>query len=141
MNLYVYRDTLKSGVTLGKLYVDGIYFCETLEDEMRTGPKVKGATAIPCGTYRLSLTHSPRFGVVMPLVEGVPGFDGIRIHSGNTDADTEGCLLVGASRGVINGKPAVLDSRQAYARLFPLLGKAADKNGRVGVITYSTVAP
>ena len=141
MNLYVYRDTLKPGVTLGKLYIDGVYFCETLEDEMRTGPKVKGATAIPCGTYAVRLTMSPRFDRVMPLVANVPGFTGIRIHAGNDADDTEGCLLVGTAPGTLNGKPAVLDSRVAFARLFAKLTGAADKSGIVGTITYSLTPP
>lgn len=146
MRLYVHRDSHEPGKpTLGKLYVDGVYECETLEDEYRgddMAKKVKGATAIPCGTYPLLITDSPRFGKPLPLVANVPGFEGIRIHTGNDAGDTEGCLLVGTARGVLNGVRAVLDSRTAYARLFAKMAPVADRQrGTVGVITYSLTPP
>lgn len=145
MRLYVHRDSHEPGKpTLGRLYIDGRFECFTLEDEYRgddPSKKVKAETAIPCGTYPLKLTHSPRFGRVLPLVENVPGFVGIRIHAGNDADDTEGCLLVGTSRGTLNGKDAVLDSRTAFARVFAAMNGVVDKNGLVGTITYSLTAP
>lgn len=81
---------------MGKLYIDGKFQCFTLEDEFRT-IKVKDETRIPSGTYGVIWTYSNRFKRDMLLLEQVPGFAGIRIHSGNTDKDTSGCILVGES--------------------------------------------
>jgi hypothetical protein len=99
MKLELLRDTYSSKFTLGKLYVDGVAFCGTLEDKVRTGPKVPHATAIPTGTYKVVIDMSTRFKRLMPHVLNVPDFEGIRIHPGNTDADTEGCILVGKRSG------------------------------------------
>jgi hypothetical protein len=99
MKLQLLRDTFGESFTLGKLTVNDADFCDTLEDQVRTGPKVPHETAIPDGTYKVILDMSTRFKRVMPHVLDVPGFDGIRIHSGNTDADTEGCILVGKRTG------------------------------------------
>ena len=102
MNITVLRHTSEGGATLGKLYIDGIFACHTLEDELREVEgmpvaewKVKGATAIPAGTYRVSLENSGRFGPDTLTINDVPGFTAIRMHAGNTAADTEGCLLLG----------------------------------------------
>ena len=106
MEIKVKRIARKNNYTIGHLYVDGEYLCDTLEDKDRglkdtddlehiKKVKVKGETAIPMGTYKVRLTYSPRFKKTLPLIENVKGFDGIRIHSGNTPKDTEGCLLVG----------------------------------------------
>lgn len=150
MQLYVHRDTRGPGrPTLGKLYIWKAgawhYFCETLEDEYRgddPAAKVKGKTAIGCGTFALLVTHSPAFKRLLPLVDGVPGFVGIRIHPGNTQADTEGCLLVGRVRGTARGEPAVLDSGVTFAELFRQLDAAKNaKTGYVGTITYALTAP
>lgn len=82
--------------TIGDLSIDGFLYCNTLEDTVRPpGVKIPGQTAIPAGRYEVRLTYSQRFKQVMPQLMNVPGFDGIRIHSGNTDKDTAGCLLVG----------------------------------------------
>lgn len=85
--------------TAGRLSIDGEYFCDTLEDTVRTlrnaTDKVPGKTAIPAGEYRVTVTHSPRFKRELPLLERVPFFEGVRIHAGNSDRDTEGCILVG----------------------------------------------
>ena len=104
--------------TIGRLFIDGKYFCDTLEDTVRApGVKVPGRTAIPAGKYKIKLTESLRFKKLMPRLENVPGFTGVLIHSGNTAEDTEGCILVGKNR--VKGK--VLDSRETFARLFKLL--------------------
>lgn len=105
MEIKVKRIARKDNYTIGHLYVDGEYLCDTLEDKDRglkdtddlehiKKVKVKGETAIPMGAYKVRLTFSPRFKKTLPLIENVKGFDGIRIHSGNTPKDTEGCLLV-----------------------------------------------
>lgn len=104
--------------TIGRMSIDGKYFCDTLEDTVRKpGVKIPGKTAIPAGKYKIKLTESLRFGKLMPRLENVPGFTGVLIHSGNTAEDTEGCILVGKNR--VKGK--VLDSRETFARLFRLL--------------------
>lgn len=83
--------------TPGKLYVDGLFECDTLEDAIRPYPKkIKKKTCIWGNrAYRVKITMSPKFGRMMLLVENVPLFDGIRIHAGNDADDTEGCILVG----------------------------------------------
>ena len=96
MELRLDRYDKQSQRTLGKLYVDGLLTCLTLEDTVRApGVKIAGQTAIPYGRYRVTMTFSPKFLVLLPLVNDVPGFDGIRIHPGNTEENTEGCILVG----------------------------------------------
>ena len=104
--------------TIGKLSIDGHYFCDTLEDTVRpAGVKIPGRTAIPAGKYQIEITESIRFNRLMPIIKDVPGFSGVRIHSGNTAEDTEGCILVGFNR--VKGK--VLDSRDTFQKLFKIL--------------------
>ena len=82
--------------TIGRLSIDGSYFCDTLEDVVRPdGVKIYGETAIPKGKYKVVVDMSTRFKKLMPHILNVPMFEGIRIHSGNTDKDTHGCILVG----------------------------------------------
>ena len=123
MNLELKRDSGESPIhgTFGKLFADGVYACETLEDPVReiegapvTNWKIKGDTAIPRGKYRLILNNSQRFRRELPLLLSVPGWDGIRIHPGNTAEDTEGCILVGTKRSNVG----VLHSRDAFNDLF-----------------------
>lgn len=92
-------------VTIGSLSLNGHSICWTCEDPVREVPgqpvsawKIKGSTAIPVGRYKIERTWSPRFQVTMPQLIDVPGFEGIRIHPGNTAADTEGCILPGMER-------------------------------------------
>ena len=117
--------------TIGKLYIDGEYFCDTLEDKDRgltdgmtvseiSKIKIKKETAIPTGTYKVTITYSNRFKKNMPLINDVKGFEGIRIHSGNTDKDTEGCLLVGMN--LERGK--VLKSQETFRKLYKMLSGA-----------------
>ena len=128
MNLTVKRVAKKDAYTIGKLYIDGVYFCDTLEDKDRglkqsddlayiTKHKVYGETAIPTGTYNVSLTYSTKFKKILPLIENVKGFSGIRIHSGNTAQDSLGCILVG--KNTVVGK--VTNSRDAFNALFEKL--------------------
>lgn len=111
MEIKVKRIARKDSYTIGRLYIDDEYFCDTLEDKDRglkqtdtleqiKKVKVKDETAIPIGTYKVTLSYSPRFKKILPLIENVKGFDGIRIHSGNTNKDTSGCLLVGKNTKV-----------------------------------------
>lgn len=94
--------------TVGRLFIDGKYFCDTLEDRYRdldSEKKIYGETAIPEGIYEVRVTWSPRFKRNLPLLFGVPNFEGIRIHRGNYAKDTHGCILVGENKikgGVIN---------------------------------------
>lgn len=84
--------------TIGKLYIDGAYFCDTMEDTVRTGEKIAGKTAIPAGTYKVKMTWSPRFKRYLPEILNVPNFTGVRIHAGNSALDTEGCILLGLNK-------------------------------------------
>jgi hypothetical protein len=99
MEIEVVRDTLTDKSSVGSIYVDGLWHCHSLEDRVRSGPKVQGQTAIPCGRYEVVIDYSNRFKRLMPHILEVPGFTGIRIHKGNTDKDVEGCIAVGAIRG------------------------------------------
>lgn len=111
MLIEVKRVALKEHYTIGKLYIDGVYVCDTLEDKVRIPfIKVYGSTAIPAGTYKMVLDYSNRFKKIMPHILNVPEFEGIRIHSGNTDEDTYRCILVGYNKE----KGKVIDSRVAY---------------------------
>ena len=118
MNIIIKRIFKGVDYTIGKLYIDGKYFCDTLEDTVRApGVKIPGKTAIPAGKYKIKLTESLRFGRLMPRLMDVPGFTGVLIHSGSTAEDTRGCILVGKNR--VKGK--VLDSRETFQRLFTML--------------------
>ena len=133
MRLELRRIAKKPTYTIGRLYINEEYFCDTIEDTDRglnsymsleevKAKKVKGKTAIPTDTYRVKITYSPRFKKDMPLIENVVGFEGIRIHSGNTAEDTEGCIIVGENKVV--GK--VINSKETYNKLFSIL--LQDKN-------------
>lgn len=109
MELKVKRIAKQPKYTIGKLYVDGKVFCDTLEDTDRgltqdmtvdeiTNAKIAGETAIPTGTYNVVITYSPKFNKDLPLIENVKGFEGIRIHTGNRADQTEGCILVGHNK-------------------------------------------
>lgn len=106
--------------TIGELRIDGEWFCWTLEDTVRA-QKIKHETAIPAGEYVVTLSQSARFGTVLPEVHDVPEFLGIRIHPGNSAADTSGCILVGKGR---NGEK-ITDSREAFAGLMSRLQQVA----------------
>ena len=136
MRILLQRHALKAGYTIGRMEINGRYFCDTLEDTDRglseemseaeiAARKVKGATAIPTGTYRIDMqTRSPRFGRVLPRLISVKGYAGVLIHSGNTADDTEGCILVGENRE--RGK--VLNSRDTLEHLLAFL-RAAQAEG------------
>ncbi len=114
MNLLIQREPSDEHRTFGQLFIDGQYFCETLEDVVRE-VKIKGISAIPEGRYRITMENSPRFGPNTITVNKVPGFTGVRIHAGNTGGDTEGCPLVGQ----IRADASILRSRAALDELKP----------------------
>jgi hypothetical protein len=118
MLIEVKRFEFKDTHTIGKMYVDGIYECYTLEDAVRNGTKVIGKTAIPIGTYKLIIDASTRFKQDMPHILDVPDFTGVRIHAGNTSADTDGCILLGSTWA---GKDFIGNSKIAYKKLFDKL--------------------
>ena len=105
MNLTLKRLNLTPNYTEGELYVNGVYFCKTLEDTNRdlnkngqfdnNEKKVYGETCIPYGKYKVILSYSPKFKRELPEILEVPDFQGIRIHRGNKISDTLGCVLCG----------------------------------------------
>jgi hypothetical protein len=141
MKLTLKRIAFKPTYTIGKLYVNGTYFCDTIEDKDRAltqsmstvelkNKKVKGETCIPYGKYSITLdvvsgkySNFVKYPYVkfcngkMPRLLNVPGFDGILIHAGNTDKDTDGCILVGQNKVV--GK--VINSQATWAQLYKTL--------------------
>ena len=145
MKLELKRIAKRADYTIGHLYINGKKFCDTLEDTDRglmqslpasvnVAKKKKGATAIPTGTYRVTLAvKSPRFSKVaqykfcngyLPRLVNVPAFDGVLIHIGNTAKDTEGCILVG--KNTIKGQ--VTQSRDTFLKLYSRLQDAANQN-------------
>jgi len=138
MELTLQREPSTEESTPGKLFINGEFECFTLEDMVRELPgvrvaacKVVSQTAIPTGTYNVTIDMSQRFGREMPHILDVEDFDGVRIHSGNTSADTEGCILIGQAR---NGPDEVINSRPAFNAFFPKL-QAAISNGERVTIT------
>lgn len=136
MRLELKRIAKREDYTIGRLYVDGEYFCDTLEDKVRDltrEEKVYGKTAIPEGTYEVTLRiQSPHFSQkkqydfckgYLPRLLGVPSFEGVLIHVGNTAADTEGCILVGKNtvKGMVTDSSATF--RKLYSRLSLCSGK------------------
>jgi hypothetical protein len=121
MNIEIIRrkSTLKS--TIGKLSIDGVFECYTLEDVTRA-QKIAGVTAIQSGDYKVIINMSNRFQRLLPLVLDVPGFAGIRIHPGNKAEDTEGCILVGTTAG----EDFIGNSRIAFHALFEKMRKAKE---------------
>lgn len=119
MELKIVRSQRTEHSTIGTLYVDGNFECYTLEDKERE-VKVPHETAIPKGEYKVIINQSNRFKRLLPLLLNVPNFEGVRIHSGNTNHDTEGCILVGQTKynDFIGG------SRKAFDMLFAKMQKA-----------------
>ena len=128
MEIQVNRIARKDGYTIGRMSLNGVYFCDTLEDTDRSlnaamsldeilSKKRKGITAIPTGKYDVILTFSPRFKRVLPLLLNVKGYEGVRVHAGNTNKDTEGCLLVGENK--VKGQ--VINSRATLEKLMSVL--------------------
>lgn len=119
MKFILRRIALEQTYTIGKIYAENAFpFCDTLEDKVRPdGVKVYGETAIPAGKYKMVITWSNRFKRKLPLLLNVPGFEGIRIHPGNTAVDTHGCILV----GINDVKGRVSQSKFTFYQLFKLM--------------------
>lgn len=138
MLITIDRAWKRESYTMSRLFVDGENFCNALEDTDRglyqglcreyvLAKKVKGATAIPRGTYNVIYTYSPRFKRKLPLIENVTGYEGVRIHPGNTAKDTEGCILVGQNLKV----GMVLNSREWTEKLITKMQTAWSKGEKV----------
>lgn len=134
MRITLVRIANRPTYCIGKLYIDGKWFCDVIEDVDRglddamdekeiLNRKIKGETAIPTGIYQILLTYSPKYKRIMPLINNVKGYSGIRIHSGNTAKDSEGCLIVGKNTKV----GMVTDSRNTYNALFKRLNQTKGK--------------
>ena len=139
MELIINRKILTDQSTIGEMSINGKFECFALEDKDRglkdsmsldevTSKKVFGLTAIPGGKYEVAITFSDRFKTYLPLIMNVKGFDGIRIHPGNTAKDTEGCILVGQTKGVNE----VGQSKLAWAAMFSKL-KAVEKKEKIWI--------
>ena len=140
MELKLIRKYRCSNYCIDKLYINNEYFSDALEDPDRSLTdsmsleeikkiKIKGNTCIPYGTYNITITYSPRFKKNLPLLNNVKGFDGIRIHSGNTPQDTEGCLLPGFNK--VKGQ--VIDSRVTTDKLIAQIQQALNKGEKVTI--------
>jgi hypothetical protein len=138
MELKLQRRFSGEGYTIGSLYVDGEYFCDTLEDADRgltqampleeiRRKKVAHETAVPTGVYRVIVNLSPAKRRMLPRLLDVPGFSGILIHRGNSKRDSSGCILVGENK--IKGK--VINSRQYERRLVEILTEAQERGGEI----------
>jgi hypothetical protein len=135
MKLLLKRVALRETYTIGRLYVDNHLFCDTCEDKVRDierEGKVYGKTAIPYGTYKVTLgVQSPKYSQraaydwckgYLPRLLNVPHFDGILIHAGNTAEDSAGCILVGENK--VKGK--VINSMATLKRLYGILKEAGE---------------
>jgi hypothetical protein len=122
MKLELRRFHGTKGYTAGELFIDDLYFCNTIEDEERES-KEYAKTAIPLGTYEITVNMSIRFKKLMPLLHNVPNFTGIRIHSGNSADDSEGCILVGKP----HKKDFITESRVTFTELMKKINQARVK--------------
>jgi hypothetical protein len=131
MEIKIERVQCDPDVTIGSMSVDGDWEAWTCEDVVRPAGagKVPGNTAIPAGTYQVIVTYSPHFKQDLPLLVNVPNFEGVRIHSGNTPADTEGCLLVGHDRY----SKSIGHSRFAFAALFTKITDAVRRGEKISL--------
>ena len=140
MEITIKRKFKGDNYTIGSLYIDDKYFCDTLEDVDRgltdsmsdsyiSTVKVVDQTAIPTGTYKVTITYSNRFKKLLALINNVKGFSGIRIHSGNTKEDTSGCILVGFN----TEKGKVVNSKVTFNKLFNILQDTLNNGEQVEI--------
>lgn len=133
MEMHLRRKPNRKDHAPGVLSIDGEQFatCEDLVREIPGQPvgvwKIAGKTAIPRGRYQVVITESARFGKRLPLLMGVPGFTGVRIHGGNTAANTEGCILP----GMVEISVGVARSQEAMRIIQPLIQAALDRGEQV----------
>ena len=143
MVIKVKRFKSNGDATAGRFYVNGVYMCDSLEDEKRT-VKVKGETRIPSGSYKVILrtegtTHEkylkrfPDFHKGMLWLQDVPNFEYILIHIGNTEKDTEGCILIGSLVESHDGSLTLIDSTSAYKKIYPMIAAALERGGNVTI--------
>ena len=157
MKIYLWRQYRRPNYTIGHLYIDGKYVCDTVEDTDRNltdampldeirKKKISNETAIPCGTYPVVFSISTRFrsrdwasvyGGIVPLVDGVKCYQGVRIHPGNKAEDTEGCLLPGQNKV----KGGVINSKETYLRIMDQYLWPAYKRQDKVFITISPIMP
>lgn len=126
LDMKLVRTEFKDTQTVGKLYLNGVYFCDTLEDKNRdlnkngifdgAEKKVYSETCIPFGQYKVIINQSPRFKRLMPRLLNVPHFDGILIHNGVTDKNSAGCILVGSYDG-----QKLVRSKEIFNKLFEIM--------------------
>jgi hypothetical protein len=122
VQLTLKRQPSAHGCTIGELFYNGKFFCYTLEDVVRpAGQHVAGETAIPAGTYPVTITPSPAFRILTPRLGGALAGRGVLIHAGNAAPDTRGCILVGLAKLPSNAK--IYKSREAFELL---MGKLLD---------------
>lgn len=128
MKIKVVRQVFTDKSTIGSLYVNDVFFCYTLEDKDRgldqsqsvftiQAKKLFGITAIPYGKYPLIVNKSPKFGRLLPRLQGIKGFDGVLIHRGNSAEHSHGCILVGYKKG----NDCIMESTKAEADLITIL--------------------
>ena len=128
MKIKVVRQVFTDKSTIGSLYVNDVFFCYTLEDKDRgleqsqslimiQAKKLFGITAIPYGNYPLIVNKSPKFGRLLPRLQGIKGFDGVLIHRGNSAEHSHGCILVGYKKGT----DCIMESTKAEADLITIL--------------------
>ena len=150
MELTLKRVALNNTYTIGKLYIDGTYFCDTIEDKVRDlnkdgdlndigEGKIPSLTAIPYGKYEVTLkVQSPKYSLrsaynwcngYLPRLIDVKHFEGILIHAGNTSNDSAGCILVGENK--VKGQ--VINSMATLKKLYPILKAASDKNEKIWI--------
>lgn len=146
MRIRIDRAWRKNGYTISRVFINGERFgdgkkwCSALEDEDRglhdamplseiKALKIKGETAIPRGVYEVRITYSAKFRRNLPLLVGVKGYEGVRMHAGNTARDTEGCILFGVNDAV--GR--VSNSKYWFAKIYSLIEAASKKGERVWI--------
>ena len=130
MILTLIRKEFTTISTISDLFIDGKWYCYTLEDMYRD-KKIKKVTAIPYGTYEVIINFSNRFQKPMPLLLNVPNFEGIRIHNGSTADHTEGCILLGFTKS----KDFIGNSKSAFNSFMPKL-QAGLKTGKVFITIF-----
>ena len=133
MRLHLQRKIFTDRTTIGDLSIDGVFFCHTLEDKDRKlesgGKKIPERTAVPRGTYLVEITFSNRFKKYLPELKAVPQFTGVRIHAGNNETNTEGCLLVGD----MVDDYSIMNSRVTMNDLFDLLEAAKTRGEKIEI--------